>query len=83
MFDVHCIVSFATILYYGLHLVNSEIKRNNIEKQDILRKKYPYNCFVMTMHQSLHADGTSVSTFLCTRKLGPEEVSSLQAVHRN
>ena len=22
-------------------------------KQDILRKKYPYNCFVMTMYQSL------------------------------
>ena len=26
---------------------------NYIEKQDILRKKYPYNCFVMTMCQSL------------------------------
>ena len=35
----------------------------------------------MTMYQSLHADGTSVSTFLCTRKLWPEEVSvSLIAV---
>ena len=52
-----------------------------MNEQDILRKKYPYNCFVMTMYQSLHADGTSISTFLCTRKLGLEEVSlSLIAV---
>ena len=35
----------------------------------------------MTMYKSLHAGGTRVSTFLCTRKLGPEEVSvSLIAV---
>ena len=33
------------------------------------------------MTVSIIADGTSVSTFLCTRKLGPEEVSvSLIAV---
>ena len=25
----------------------------NKYKQDILRKKYPYNCFTMTMYQSL------------------------------
>ena len=40
----------------------------------------------MTMYQSLHADGTSVSTFLCTRKLGAEEVSVSQIavqVHRS
>ena len=29
----------------------------------------------MTMYQALLMAGTSVSTFLCTRKLGPEEVS--------
>ena len=44
-----------------------------VEKKDILRKKYPYNCFMMTMYQTLLRD--SVSTFLCTRNLGPEEVS--------
>ena len=49
--------------------------------QDILRKTYPYICFVMTMYQALLM-GTSVSTFLCTRKLWPEEVSvSLIAVY--
>ena len=30
-----------------------ENKCRNQKKQDILRKKYPYNCFVMTMYQSL------------------------------
>ena len=33
-------------------------------------KKYPF-----AIHISIIADGTSVSTFLCTWKLGPEEVS--------
>ena len=48
-------------------------KNNN---KYILRKKYPYNCFGMTVYIviSIIADGTSVSTFLRTRKLGPEEV---------
>ena len=52
-------------------------------KQDILRKMYPCNCFVMTTCMlSFIADDTSVSTFcVYTRKLGPEEVSvSLIAV---
>ena len=36
----------------------------------------PDNCYI-----SITANGTSVSTFLCIRKLGPEEVSvSLIAV---
>ena len=39
----------------------------------MLRKKYPYNCFCDD-YVSIVADGTSVSTFLCTRKLGPEDV---------
>ena len=42
--------------------------------QDVLRQKYPYICFVMTMYQALRNDGTSVSTFMCTQKLGPEDV---------
>ena len=53
-----------------------------LKKQDILRKKYPYNCFMMTIYQSLLS--ASVSTFLCTRNLGPEEVSvTAVSVHRN
>ena len=43
-------------------------------KTRYIEKKYPYSCVVMTMYQALLM-GTSVSTFLCTRKLGPEEVS--------
>ena len=35
-------------------------------KQDI-EKKYPYDCFAVTIYQSL-LDGISVSIFLCTRK---------------
>ena len=48
-------------------------------EQNILGKMYPYNCFVMTMYQSLLM--ALVTTFLSTRKLGPEELSvSLIAV---
>ena len=50
-------------------------------KQDILRKKYPYNCFVMTLYQSLLMALVSLPFCVYTRKLGPEEVSvSLIAV---
>ena len=48
-----------------------------LDEQDVLSNIYPYNCFVMTMYQSLLMalvslpfyvlEGTSVSTFLCTR----------------
>ena len=67
------------ISFFGVtELQNSS---NYKKKKDILRKTYPYICFVMTMYQALLM-GTSVSTFLCTRKLGPEEVSvSLIAVY--
>ena len=37
-----------------------------------MNKIYPYNCFV-----SIFVNGTSVSTFLCTRKLYPEETEVL------
>ena len=37
-----------------------------------VEKKYPYNCFVMNV--LIIANGTSVSAFLYTRKLGPEDV---------
>ena len=37
-----------------------------------LRKKYPYHCFAMAVYQLLLM--ALVSTFLCTWKLGPEEV---------
>ena len=40
------------IMNYQL-LTYFKIIIRNIPKQDILRKKYPYNCFVMTMYQSL------------------------------
>ena len=37
-------------------------------------KKYPCNCFAMTMYQSLLMALVHVSTFLSTRKLGPDKV---------
>ena len=55
------------------------------KKQDILRKKVSLYLLCDDYVSSI-ADGTSVSTFLCTQKLGPEEVSvSLIAVlvHRS
>ena len=39
------------------YIITITVSRNILthckKKQDILRKKYPYNCFVMTMYQSL------------------------------
>ena len=44
-----------------------------------IEKKYPYNCFMMTLYQSLLS--ASVSSFLCTRNLRPEEIHYVQHVH--
>ena len=35
---------------------------------------YPYNYFVITMYESMLMALVSLSTFLCTQKLGPKEV---------
>ena len=44
-------------------------------EQDLLRKTYPHDCFAMTQYVLITVDCTGVSTFLCTQKLRPEEVS--------
>ena len=59
---IYCITAMPTMVEKMLHVLSMKVPQF---KQDILRNK--------TMYQSLPS--ASVYTFLCTRNLGPEELS--------
>ena len=60
--------------------------KNNIHNYTLITRYIEKNVSLYLLcddYVSIIADGTSVSTFLCTRKLGPEEVSVSLIAHRS